>query len=120
MDEIAPLRITAARAPSPATTALSPPSASEPQPPGWLTPDDLDAVSALSRRDREVRCEEDDRLTEAGVWQRRGVDFEYRVGPDNRRYAVAAHPGMVAAVAPEDDDSGLSPPAPGVLLDLTA
>jgi hypothetical protein len=120
MEEIGPVRMTTARAPFPPATVLSPPSASEPRPPGWLTADDLDALSALRQRDQEVRSDECDRLEDAGVWQRPGVDYEYRVGPDNRRYAVDAHPGMVAALAPAKEDAKPSPPAPGKLLDLSA
>ncbi|MHB0878847.1 MAG: hypothetical protein ACYC5O_22635 [Anaerolineae bacterium] len=69
-------------------------------------------MAALRRRDQEVRQGEYERLEDAAVWLRAGIDFEYRIGPDGRRYAVAAHPGMVAARAPAESDAGRSPPAP--------
>lgn len=102
MEEIAPLEITAARAPSPVYTVPAVPTVAEPLPPGWLTRSEQQTVAALGRRDQAVRHEEFDRLTAAGIWTHAGVDYEYRVGPDGRRYAVEAHPGMVAPLAPLD------------------
>ena len=110
MEDIAPPRVTAARAPAPTATTTALFSATEPRPPGWLTPSEQDGVAVLGQRDREVRQAEYERLTDAGVRARVGIDYEYRVGPDSRRYVVQAHPGMVAALAPATDEAERPPP----------
>jgi len=117
MEGIDPMRPTWAQAPSPTQGQLALPLAAQPRPPGWLTPDERQTVLVLGRRDDEVRHGEFERLTEAGVWTRYGVDYEYRVGPDGRRYAVQAHPGMVAPLAP---DPGEDNPAAPDSLDVSA
>lgn len=113
MEEITPIRATAARVSSPTHGQPALPLAAYPRPPGWLTPEERQTVLMLGQRDEEVRQGEFERLTAAGVWTRYGVDYEYRVGPDGRRYAVNAHPGMVAPLAPHADQ--VDPAAPDLL-----
>ncbi len=45
-------------------------------------------VEQLKRRDREVRTHEQAHLAAAGPLARGGPSYEYRVGPDGKRYAV--------------------------------
>lgn len=56
-----------------------------------LSDDEQKQVTALKRRDDEVRRHEAAHLASAGGNARGGPVFDYQTGPDGRRYAVGGH-----------------------------
>ncbi|MGD9201204.1 MAG: putative metalloprotease CJM1_0395 family protein [Chitinispirillia bacterium] len=65
-----------------------------------LTQEENQEVIELKNRDREVRAHEMAHLSAAGPYAQGGAQFEYKKGPDGKRYAVG---GEVAI-----DTSGIS------------
>jgi hypothetical protein len=55
-----------------------------------LTPEEQEKVKKLKARDTEVRAHERAHVSAGGQYVRGGARFEYEVGPDGRKYAVAA------------------------------
>jgi hypothetical protein len=53
-----------------------------------LNPGDLRVVQQLKQRDREVRSHELAHKAIAGQYARGAPSYEYRIGPDGKRYAV--------------------------------
>jgi hypothetical protein len=53
-----------------------------------LSPSEIRQVDQLKRRDREVRRHELSHKAIAGQYARGAPSYEYRIGPDGRRYAV--------------------------------
>jgi hypothetical protein len=60
----------------------------------------LAEIAALAKADREVRAHEQAHLAAAGAHVTSGPAYQYRTGPDGKRYAVAGEVGIdVAPVA---------------------
>ncbi len=53
-----------------------------------LSPPELAEISLLEKTDTAVRAHEQAHLAVAGSLARGGADFDYKTGPDGRRYAV--------------------------------
>lgn len=86
--------------PRPPPDEVAVPSPLEPRPPGRLGPQDEAEIAQLRRRDAEVREHEQSFRAAAGPYLRGGARYEYRVGPDGRRYAVAGEVAVDAAPVP--------------------
>ncbi|TVR46201.1 MAG: hypothetical protein EA402_02995 [Planctomycetota bacterium] len=67
-----------------------------------LTPEQLQQVEALRRRDLEVRQHEQAHLAAAGSLARGGPVYSYERGPDGRQYAVAGEVRIDTAPVPGD------------------
>ncbi len=100
MDRIEGIRPTVSRAPvSSPDPRTAPPASAEPRPPGWLTPEELRDASELKRRDAEVREQERAQLSVGGPYVH-GAQYQHRIGPDGRQYAVHGEVDLDVAPVP--------------------
>lgn len=53
-----------------------------------FTQEELELITQLKRRDREVRAHEQAHLAAAGAYAKGGVQYTYQRGPDGKNYAV--------------------------------
>jgi hypothetical protein len=60
----------------------------EAQRPAQVTQTEIKEIEQLKNRDREVRAHELAHLATAGAYARGGASFDYKIGPDGKRYAV--------------------------------
>lgn len=54
-----------------------------------LSPEQLDQLAKLKERDREVRAHEEQHAARAGSYAKGGPQYEYKMGPDGKQYAVS-------------------------------
>ncbi|OCC16339.1 SrpA-related protein [Dissulfuribacter thermophilus] len=54
-----------------------------------LSPQEIQELFKLKQRDREVKQHEMAHIAAGGIYVRGGATFEYKMGPDGKRYAVA-------------------------------
>lgn len=54
-----------------------------------LSPQEIQELFKLKKRDREVKQHEMAHIAAGGIYVRGGATFEYKMGPDGKRYAVA-------------------------------
>lgn len=64
-------------------------------------------VRELKRSDAEVKRHEQAHLSAAGSYARGGAQFEYRTGPDGKRYAVSGEVRLDTSKVPNDPDATL-------------
>ncbi len=64
-------------------------------------------VRELARTDREVRTHEMAHMAAAGGHARGGPVYEFRVGPDGKRYAVGGHVNIDTSAVPGDPQATL-------------
>ncbi len=69
--------------------------------PNDLTSQELQELFRLKKRDQEVKQHEMAHIAAGGPYVRGGAHFEYKTGPDGRRYAVA---GEVSIDTSEEKD----------------
>lgn len=67
-----------------------------------LTPEEVDEVKELEKRDDEVRRHEEAHRAAAGQYARGGPKYEFQTGPDGERYAVGGE--VEIDTAPIDGD----------------
>ncbi len=60
----------------------------ETQRPAQVNQTEIKEIEQLKNRDREVRAHELAHLATAGAYARGGASFDYKIGPDGKRYAV--------------------------------
>ncbi len=66
-----------------------------------LSREELQILHKLQARDREVRSHEQAHIAAGGQYVRSGASFQYEIGPDGKRYAVA---GEVSIDVSEEKD----------------
>lgn len=59
-----------------------------------LSPEAEQQVKELKQRDAEVRQHEQAHLAVAGSYAKGGTKFEYKTGPDGKRYAIGGEVGI--------------------------
>ncbi|NPV85873.1 MAG: hypothetical protein HPY45_07685 [Anaerolineae bacterium] len=64
-------------------------------------------VETLKKRDREVRAHEQAHLAAGGNLVRGGAVFEYKTGPDGKRYAVGGEVSIDTSEVPDDPQATL-------------
>lgn len=64
-------------------------------------------VEMLKKRDREVRAHEQAHLAAGGNLVRGGAVFEYKTGPDGKRYAVGGEVSIDTSEVPDDPQATL-------------
>ncbi len=67
----------------------------------------LQELTRLRQRDREVRAHEMAHLAAAGPYAVGGPTYEYRKGPDGQRYAVGGHVNIDTSPVPGDPEATL-------------
>lgn len=67
-----------------------------------LSPEEEQQVKDLKQRDAEVRQHEQAHLAVAGPYAKGGAKFEYKTGPDGKRYASGGEVGI--DTTPVDND----------------
>lgn len=72
-----------------------------------LSAKDKAVVEALKNRDREIRAHEGAHLAAAGQYAMGGAKFTYRLGPDNRLYAVHGEVRIDPSPIPGDPQATL-------------
>ena len=70
-----------------------------------LSPEERQEVEKLAARDREVRAHEQAHVAAAGPLYRGGPRYEYREGPDGKRYAVGGSVQIDTAAVPDDPEA---------------
>ena len=70
-----------------------------------LTDEEQAQVDELQQTDREVRAHEQAHLAAAGGNATGGASFEYKTGPDGKRYAVAGEVQIDVSTVPDDPDA---------------
>ncbi|MGH1364112.1 MAG: putative metalloprotease CJM1_0395 family protein [Calditrichia bacterium] len=75
--------------------------------PGELTEEEQQKVAEMKKRDQEVRAHEQAHLAAAGSLAMGGATYEYEVGPDGRRYAVAGSVAIDTEKVPGDPKATL-------------
>ncbi|NPV06830.1 MAG: hypothetical protein HPY83_02565 [Anaerolineae bacterium] len=104
MDAIQPAQSAVPRAGLPTPPSPSSlPGWAEPMAPGWLTPEQAREVERLKQRDAEVRRHEQAHRAAGGPYVR-AARYQYRVGPDGRRYAVSGEVEMDVAEVPDSPE----------------
>ena len=64
-------------------------------------------VETLKKRDREVRAHEQAHIAAGGSLVRGGAVFEYKTGPDGKRYAVGGEVSIDTSEVPNDPQATL-------------
>ncbi|MFQ5830513.1 MAG: putative metalloprotease CJM1_0395 family protein [Candidatus Methylomirabilia bacterium] len=72
-----------------------------------LSEEEQAEVEQLKERDREVRAHEQAHVVAGGRYVRGGIQFEYEIGPDGRRYAVGGEVSIDTSPVPEDPEATL-------------
>ncbi len=67
-----------------------------------LDPEELAVINDLKSTDREVRAHESAHVAAGGQYVRGGASFEYKTGPDGKRYAVAGEVQIDTSAVPDD------------------
>ncbi len=67
----------------------------------------IQELTRLRQRDREVRAHEMAHLAAAGPYAVGGPTYEYRKGPDGQRYAVGGHVNIDTSPVPGDPEATL-------------
>ena len=70
-----------------------------------LTPEEKQEVKELKNRDREVRAHEMAHLSAAGPYAQGGARFEYKSGPDGKRYAVGGEVAIDTSEVSNDPEA---------------
>ncbi|MBD3610637.1 MAG: hypothetical protein HUJ30_08815 [Gammaproteobacteria bacterium] len=70
-----------------------------------LTEEEQQQVEQLKSRDRAVRAHEAAHAAAAGKYVTRGAHFQYKTGPDGRRYAVGGEVNIDTSPIPGDPDA---------------
>lgn len=72
-----------------------------------LTEEEQKQVAEMKKRDREVRAHEQAHLAAAGSLAMGGATYEYEVGPDGKRYAVAGSVSIDTKEVPNNPEATL-------------
>lgn len=67
-----------------------------------LDPEELAVINELKSTDREVRAHEAAHVAAGGQYVQGGASFEYKSGPDGKRYAVAGEVQIDTSAVPDD------------------
>lgn len=73
-----------------------------------LSPEDMQRISELQGRDREVRAHEAAHVAAGGQYVTGGPSFEYQTGPDGKRYAVGGEVGIDTSPVKGDPQATIS------------
>ncbi len=65
-------------------------------------PEELAVINELKRTDREVRAHEAAHVAAGGQYVQGGASFEYKTGPDGKRYAVGGEVQIDTSEVPDD------------------
>lgn len=65
-------------------------------------PEELAVINELKRTDREVRAHEAAHVAAGGQYVQGGASFEYKTGPDGKRYAVGGEVQIDTSAVPDD------------------
>ncbi len=65
-------------------------------------PEELAVINELKSTDREVRAHEAAHVAAGGQYVQGGASFEYKTGPDGKRYAVAGEVQIDTSAVPDD------------------
>ena len=70
-----------------------------------LSEEEQQEVGELKKRDRQVREHEQAHVAAAGQYATGGPTFEYKTGPDGRRYAVGGEVDIDTSEVPDDSEA---------------
>lgn len=65
-------------------------------------PEELAVINELKSTDREVRAHESAHVAAGGQYVQGGASFEYKTGPDGKRYAVGGEVQIDTSAVPDD------------------
>jgi len=73
-----------------------------------FTLEELQIISNLQTRDREVRAHEQAHISAGGAHIRGGASYEYQVGPDKKRYAVGGEVSIDTSPVRDDPQATIA------------
>jgi hypothetical protein len=72
-----------------------------------LTNEELQEVTELKQRDREVRAHEQAHIAAGGSYVKGGADYEFETGPDGNEYAIGGEVQIDTSKVPGDPEATL-------------